>query len=97
MVNIHCFSDMGKLGALFMNDLKFIFCNTYRIPSGLMFIPARFDHVKVSEVMRVKSYIGNFAVDETFLIHMCDKNETVNEFAGLSLSSYYVFIGNHLE
>lgn len=80
-----------------MNEIKFIFCNVYRIPSGLMFIPATFDHVKVSEVKRVKSYIGCFAVDESFLIHVCDKNETVNEFDGLKLSSYYIFIGNHLE
>lgn len=76
-----------------MNDLKFIFCNVYRIPSGLMFIPAVENHVMVSSVTRVKTYIGCFAMDDSFLEDICTKFQFVDMDDNQRLVSYYMFIG----
>jgi hypothetical protein len=75
-----------------MYDLNLTFCNVYKIPSGLMFIPTTFDHVKVSKVKLLSQYIGEFVMDDSFLNRVCYKEETVNQFDGLSLSSYYIFL-----
>ena len=56
-----------------MNNLSIVFCNTYVLPEGLVFVPAEYDHVEISKRFDTARYKGTFAMDESFLNFMCEK------------------------